>query len=133
MFQTKLIKFADNCCLAMCYLRASGVTTFTDMLKALTTSIEKKYIGEDGFVIAPTSMMKLKEGKIYAISKCAFRDVKDGEMFCANYYYAGYNHWVLCKKNGNEFDIIFNSLDKSNCVNNGAPDLDDVRRITEAY
>lgn len=113
-YQDKIKQLADNCCLCMCYLWAFEPNiSYAKLIKILGVAIEKGYISEDGFVRDADKLIFLATGKKV---KVLYSSVNNGKICAANFKYKSYNHWVLVDADNN---IIYNPLERSNCVENG--------------
>ena len=92
---------------------------YEDLFGGLIRAIESDTVDSDGWVKDPNTLISLQSNYNVVVEKVAIKsldEIKD-ELYCANFTYNGYNHWVLCYNN----EIIFDSLNDSKCVKFGKP------------
>ena len=120
----------DYGCLALCYLYIACLLTNTewDDIKAIATikkAIELGYLDDDCYVRDPCSLMHLAVGKKFDVSKTTIGHARSPYV-CMKYTAGTRAHWCVWSVNSG---LEWNSLDFSNCVANGQPQLDDVRDV----
>lgn len=123
--QTFMEKAGKGACLALCYIQAAlekAEITPTMMFDILWEANGKGIIdaNDDMFVKDAISLMKLANpNKKYSVvkQKISSLDELGVKTACVNFKHNGYNHWVLVE----DGEIVFNSLDNSQCVKYGEP------------
>lgn len=122
--QDFFISAGNGACLAMCYVVAAlkERTSPTMIFETLWTAAKQSVIEveDDCFVKDAVKLMSIANPtKKYSVVKQAIHSLVDlnGETACVNFSYKGYNHWVLVE----DGEIVFNSLDNSQCVKYGEP------------
>ena len=118
--QSKMIELAGNICLYSCYkwVKLGKELTLQRLLYELVGDLENGWVKEDGTVQnanAITGKSVVKTDIDHAV----------GEYQCVNYRNGQHNHWVVVHNK----EVVFNSLDVSQCVNKGEPDYESVRDI----
>ena len=111
-------------CLAMCYIVAAlkDKTSPTMIFEALWTAAKQSVIDieDDCFVTNGVKLMSIANpSKKYSVIKQPIHSLIDlgGQLAAVNYIHKCCNHWVLVE-NG---EIIFDSLENSQCVKYGEP------------
>jgi hypothetical protein len=69
--------------------------------------------------------MRLATGKRFDVSKTTIQNARSPYV-CVKYERGGHGHWTVWDVNSG---LEFNSLDFSQCVVNGTPNLNDVRDV----
>lgn len=118
--QTKLIKVANNCCLFLCYLRYIGIIpeNLINLVKYIEDAQKEKLIDEECTVLDAEKLLKHFSGKSFSVIKKAISSINDiKELSPVRFDFGSNQHWVLVA-NG---EIVFNSLEFSNCVAKGYP------------
>ena len=128
--QTFAKNVGDYGCLALSYIYIACKLTDTpfDDIKALSVikeAMKLKYIDDDCYVRDPASLMHLAVGKKFDVSKTTIGHARSPYV-CMKYTAGTRSHWVVWSVNSG---LEWNSLDFSNCVANGQPQLDDVRDV----
>lgn len=114
-----MMRIADTCCLALCYLYAACDEDEGKAVVALLRALDDDTVLDTDATVKDASELIRKYGK----RKCIVTKstVLQNGYCCGNYEYNGKNHWVLFKAG----KMIYNSLEHSVCVANGK--LTDVR------
>lgn len=118
-WQSLMKILADNCCLFMCYVEYCGIDpdTLSGWMPYFQHALEKKLIDEESTVLQPEKLIYSLTGRTCTVEKlslsCELKDIK--EKTIVKFSHNGYGHWVIVE-NG---EVIFNSLDYSNCVVKG--------------
>jgi hypothetical protein len=128
--QTFAKNVGDYGCLAFCYLYIACKLTNTkwddiEALRIIKQAMEMKYLDDDCFVRDPCGLMKLATGKRFDVSKTTIQNARSPYV-CVKYERGGHGHWTVWDVNSG---LEFNSLDFSQCVVNGTPNLNDVRDV----
>lgn len=117
--QTKAKMIGEFGCLFFCYLYCSG--QYTDDKDAIVKACEfmdNRLLDADCTVLDADTLLWTLTGKRYRVTKEKISDISEiREKTPVKYQCGQYGHWVVVE-NGK---IIFNSLDWSNCVQNGKP------------
>ena len=128
--QTKLKKAADNLCLAITYVTL-GLWKLADeqekpAIETMTVAIivnaldDDTMIGKDGFVKDGEKLLLAATQKKWRITKKRIESLQDLPENCiaaVNYQYYDKNHWVGVINR----EVVYNSLESSNCFNYGKP------------
>lgn len=102
-------------CLIFCDCFLVGIEPI-EAIKQFNDLVEKRITKEDCFVNSHTNL-------IYALSGRRVNYIKsdtppnDDRLYISNYVYKNSNHFVVCQ----DGQIVFNSLDDSQCVKYGKP------------
>lgn len=111
-------------CLAMCYIRAAlgAETTPTMMFDALWQAARNNIIDdEDNCYVrdAVQLMRSVNSSKRYSVTKQKISSIEElkGGLAAVNFSRGDFNHWVLVDRG----QIIFDSLEDSQCVKYGKP------------
>lgn len=111
-------------CLALCYIRAAlgEKATTTMMFDALWQAAENNIIDvkDDCYVNDAVQLMRsINPNKRYSVEKLKITSIEElkGQLAAVNFQNGDFNHWVLVDKG----EIIFDSLDDSQCVKYGKP------------
>lgn len=111
-------------CLALCYIRAAlgDKATPTMMFDALWQAAENNILDVDDncYVRDAVQLMRLTNpSKRYSVEKQKIKSIEElnGELAAVNFQKGVFNHWVLVYRG----QIIFDSLDNSQCVKYGVP------------
>lgn len=114
----------DGGCLALCYVRAAlgDKATPTMMFDALWQAAENSILDVDDncYVRDAAQLMRLvNPSKRYSVEKQKITSIEElnGELAAVNFKNGDFNHWVLVYRG----QIIFDSLDNSQCVKYGVP------------
>lgn len=113
--QDKLKMMADYSCLACCYLEMVGITDERKPFFILE-GMKQGFLSEDCTVVKPIEFICLTGNENYknVIKQTEYNEDKP---VIARFVKNGYNHFVIV--NGRTKKVIYNSLEKSNCVDNG--------------
>ena len=126
--QSLMKTIGDNGCLALSYLHMIGVTDL-DKIPVIARAIDEGTLGPDCLVRNADKLLELGNwfNKYVFNRPCANPYIKltvtkvtkyDKNLpVIANYEYNGKNHFVIV--NGKTKEVLYNTLDKSNCVENG--------------
>lgn len=111
-------------CLAMCYIFASlgKSTTASLMFDALYQAAGNNIIDvdDDCYVRDAVSLMRsVNPSKRYSVTKQKISSIEElgGKLAAVNFQNGNFNHWVLVEHG----QIIFDSLEDSQCVKYGRP------------
>lgn len=120
--QSFLESSGKGACLALCYIRAAlgEKATYTMFFDALWNASENNIIdaNDDCYVNDAVALMGLvNPSKSYTVKKESISTIQGLDLAAVCYEYNGFNHWVLVEKG----QIVFDSLDDSECVKNGVP------------
>lgn len=119
--QTFFEKAGNGACLALSYLKAALPDATPQMLfDALWTAAENGIVDaeDDMFVKDAVKLMSFANpSKKFTVVKQKISTLQGLKLAAVKYELNGYGHWVLVEKG----EIIFNSLDFSNCVEYGKP------------
>lgn len=112
-------QIAKNGCLAMCYLYCLGIDPdyFIGILSDAMNEPLSSGIGKDCYVNDAERFCRYISGHNFAITKEDIPLKKITGPYPVRYSYNGKSHWVVVKSG----KIVFNSLQKSVCVENGKP------------
>lgn len=114
MMQCKLKTFAENSCLALCYLwYGKQSLSLADTMKYLSECMSKGYIADDGFVLNPEGILRLITNKSY---KVTWQSVNPGKICIAEFYNGKHTHFVVVDANDT---VIYDPLNESYTVRNG--------------
>ena len=110
-------------CLAMCYAYCLGIEPEfnSEYIRIVSDAMDKGILDDECTVLDAGRYLQYLSGKKWNVQKCAIdnpaqiAEIKDRTP--VRFDYNGYSHWVVVE-NG---EVVFNSLEKSNCVNFGKP------------
>ena len=94
----------------------------------ITAYNDKSILDEECTVLNPVKLMEGVAGKKYTVTKkdiSSLDELKTTPKACVRFNYNGQGHFVYCEYG----KVVFNSLDRSYCVNYGRPTT---ARIIEA-
>lgn len=121
--QTKSETIGKYGCLAMCYAFCLGIEPELDSeyIRIVSDAMDKGILDEECTVLDASKYLQYLSGKRWNVSKvdlispAQIAEIK--QRTPVRFDYNGRSHWVVVE-NG---QIVFNSLEKSNCVAFGKP------------
>lgn len=113
--QDKFKVMADYSCLACCYLEMIGIVDERKPFFILE-GMKQGFLDKDCTVLKPIEFLKLTGCNSYN-EVVKVKDYNEDKPVIARFVKNGYNHFVIV--NGKTKKVIYNSLEKSNCVDNG--------------
>ena len=113
--QDKFKAMANYACLACCYLEMAGIIDERKPFFILE-GMKEGILDKECTVLKPIELLKLAGCTKYkdVIKEKTYNEDKP---VIARFVKNGYNHFVIV--NGKTKKVIYNSLEKSNCVDNG--------------
>lgn len=128
--QTRAETIGKYGCLAMCYLYCVGIGPEKDgtMIEYVSRAMDAGLLDDECTVLDASRYLQHFTGKWYDVIKKDITDISDiKDPTPVRYSYNGRGHWVVVE----DGKIVFNPLQESVRVANGAPDSARIIRLRQ--